>query len=150
MREVTRKFRSTVLLAILVSTLFAGSVFAASDITATGERYTDVKGNDLKTVSVEFRNIPSDYEGWQASTNETTPVCGVVTNGIVSCEFRNTGPVSGAWLILYKKGTNQVVSFYVSFQISGMKQKEEIKPPAEDNECKPNSEVPLFTESRPQ
>jgi hypothetical protein len=152
MRGFTKTIRSLALLTVLVSTLFASSAFAASSITATGERYSDAKGNDLKTVSVEFRNIPAEYEGWQATTNESLPVCGVVTNSVVSCEFHNAGPVSGAWLILYKKGTDQVASFYVSFHVSGMKQKEEIKPPSEEkpNECEPNLDVPLFTEGCPQ
>lgn len=153
MRGFTRIFRSIALLTVLVSTLFARSAFAANGITASGERYTDDKDNDTKTVSVEFRGIPAEYEGWQATTTESMPVCGVVTNGVVSCEFRNAGPVSGAWLYLYKKGTDQVVWFYISFHVDGMKQpKEEIKPPSEEepNECKPNSEVPLFTEGCPQ
>jgi hypothetical protein len=125
MRGFTRTFRSLALLVVLVSSLFASSALAANGITASGERYTDGKGNDLKTVSVEFRNIPAEYEGWQATTTESMPVCGVVTNGVVSCEFRNAGPVSGAWLYLYKKGTDQIVWFYVSFHVDGMKVKEE-------------------------
>ena len=131
MREFTRTIRSFVLLAVLVSTLFASSVLAESSITASGERYKNDAGNDLKTVSVEFKNIPADYEGWQAAMVESLPVCGVVTNGIVSCEFRHEGAVHGAWLHLYKKGTDEVVSFYVSFYVPGMKK----SAPVEDKNC---------------
>jgi hypothetical protein len=131
MRSIIRKVRSLVLLAVLVSSLFASSVLANSGITASGERYTDGKDNDLKTVSVEFKNVPAEYEGWQAGTSESMPVCGVVTNGVVSCEFRNEGPVSGAWLHLFKKGTDQHVSFYVSFYVPGMKKSK----PVEENNC---------------
>jgi hypothetical protein len=126
-------------MAVLVSTLFASAALAANGITASGERYSDGNDNDSKTVSVEFRNIPAEYEGWQATTNEALPVCGVVTNGVVSCEFRNEGPVSGAWLILYKKGTDQVTSFYVSFHVDAKKEpKEIIKPVEEPAQEEPN------------
>ena len=137
MRNFTRTLRSLVLLAILVSSLFASSALADNSITASGERYTDAKGNDHKTVSVQFLGIPAEYEGWQATMSESMPVCGVVINSVVNCEFNNTGPISGAWLHLYK-GTDHNASFYVSFYVRGMKkQKEDVKevePPSECNQ----------------
>jgi hypothetical protein len=145
MRGFTRTIRFLALLVVLISTLFASSAFAAHGITASGERYSDAKGNDSKTVSVEFRNIPAEYEGWQATTNEALPVCGVVTNGVVSCEFRNDGLVSGAWLILIKKDTNQVASFYVSFHVDGKKEPKEIVKPVEE----PKQEEPKPCEFNP-
>ena len=142
MRSFARTFRSIALLVVLVSTLFAGTALAANDITASGERYTDSKDHDLKTVSVEFKNIPAEYEGWQATTTESMPVCGVVTNGFVSCEFRNEGTVSGAWLHLFKKGTDQHASFYVSFYIPGMKKQAPVVE-EEQNNCE-SFEIPSF------
>jgi hypothetical protein len=117
-------------MAVLVSSLFASSVLADDGITASGERYTDAKGNDLKTVSVEFKGIPAEYEGWQATMSESMPVCGVVTGGVVSCEFRREDKVMGAWLHLYK-GT-ETASFYVDFYVPGMKK---VEPKPEVNEC---------------
>ncbi len=131
MKKITLTIRLLALLVVAVSTLFAGSVLADNGITASGERYTDAKGNDLKTVSVEFRNIPAEYEGWQALMSESVPVCGVVTNGVVSCEFFREDKIKGAWLHLYK-GT-ETVSFYVDFYVPG--KKEVVEPKIE--ECEP-------------
>lgn len=135
MNSVTRFTRALILLSVFVSTLFAGSAFAASGITASAERYTDAKGNELATVSVEFRNIPAEYEGWQATSVESRAVCGVVTNGVVSCEFNHEDSVKGIWLYLYKKGTDQVASFYVSFFVPGQQKGEEEEPVEEPVEC---------------
>ena len=130
MKHFARLLRSVAMLSVLASTLFAGTALAANGITASGERYTDGNGNDSRTVSVEFRNIPAEYEGWNATTSESMPVCGVVVNGVVSCEFRRDSAVKGIWLHLYK-GSDQHASFYVSFFVPGMK----IVPQVKEDPC---------------
>ena len=146
MKHFARLLRSVAMLSVLASTLFAGTALAANGITASGERYTDGNGNDSRTVSVEFRNIPAEYEGWNATTSESMPVCGVVVNGVVSCEFRRDSAVKGIWLHLYK-GIDQHASFYVSFYVPGMK-----TPKVKDDPCvgNENPENLCATECCPQ
>mgnify|MGYP001767108053 CR=1 FL=1 len=138
MKNFTQTIRTLVLLAVLVSTLFAGSAYADNDITASGNRLTNGNGVDKKTVSVQFLGIPAEYEGWNATLPESMPVCGVVTNGVVNCEFRREGAIKGTWLHLYK-GTDQVASFYVSFYVPGMK----LPKPQEEENCE-SIEIPTF------
>ncbi len=83
----------------------------------------------IRLLALLVVNIPAEYEGWQAIMSESVPVCGVVTDGVVSCEFVREDKIKGAWLHLYK-GT-ETVSFYVDFYVPGKKEVVEPK------ECQP-------------